>query len=44
VGSSYRFLDVILNLVSATGEPWLATVPARQGGREANEIIDRTIA
>jgi hypothetical protein len=32
--SSKRFMDMILDLVSAAGEPWLATAPARLG-REA---------
>jgi len=39
-GSNKRFLDVILDLVSAAGEPWLA----RQGLEKQNEIIDQSIA
>ena len=43
-GSNKRFLDVILDLVSAAGEPWLAIAPARQGLEKQNEIIDQSIA
>lgn len=31
-GSTKKFLDMMLDLVSAAGEPWLSAVPVRRGG------------